>query len=167
MVEFRNTPPRAPIPHRSNEELLEDLCLALRAVGVNEVWSPTQEAVTEVLAIAGELDARDVLVGERLNRLTEETGWLMPKLLEDCRRSPETQPHVTELDGVRRALRCRYCRAAEHPEDDDRYYACDQCLEALIQSFESSSLLRVPSSFGRTMSTAAALMPTPTPWCSM
>jgi hypothetical protein len=137
MVEFRNTPPRAPIPHRSNDALVEDLCLALRAVGVNEVWSPTQEAVAEAVAIADELDARGVIVVERLNRLTEETGWLMPKLLEDCRRSPETHPHVTELDGVRRALRCRYCRAAERPESDARYYACDQCLGALIHSFES------------------------------
>ena len=38
MVEFRNTPPRPPIPNRAVNDLLEDLCLALRAVGVEEVW---------------------------------------------------------------------------------------------------------------------------------
>ena len=137
MVEFRNTPPRSPIPNRSTNDLLEDLCLALRAVGVQEVWPATQEAVAEALAIATELDARGVSVVDRLNRLSEETGWLMPKLLEDCRRSPEMPPYVTELDGVRRRFRCRYCKEAERPEDDDRYSACDQCLGKLIHSFES------------------------------
>jgi len=132
-----NTTPRSPIPNRSTNDLLEDLCLALRAVGVQEVWPATQEAVAEALAIATELDARGVSVVDRLNRLSEETGWLMPKLLEDCRRSPEMPPYVTELDGVRRRFRCRYCKEAERPEDDDRYSACDQCLGKLIHSFES------------------------------
>jgi hypothetical protein len=58
----------------------------------------------------------------------------MPKLLEDCGRSPEEPPYVTELDGVRRRFRCRYCKAAEH-QNDDRYAACDQCLDQLIDSF--------------------------------
>jgi hypothetical protein len=136
MVEFRNTPARPPISNRSSDELLEDLCLALRAAGVQEVWPDTREAVMEAVAIANELDARGISFVERLNRLSTETGWLMPRLLEDCRRGPETPPYVTELDGVRRRLRCRYCRAAEHPEGD-RYSACDRCLTALISSFDS------------------------------
>jgi len=136
MVEFRNTPPRPPIPKRTANDLLEDLCLALRAVGVEEVWPASREAVAEALAIAAELDARGVSFADRLNRLSEETGWLMPKLLEECRRCPEDVSHVTEFDGVRRRFRCRYCKNAEHPEDD-RYAACDPCLEKLIHSFSS------------------------------
>jgi hypothetical protein len=137
MAEFRNTPPRPPIPSRPSDELLEDLCLALRGIGVQEVWQGSRKAITEAIAIANELDARGVPFVERLDRLSIETGWLMSRLLEDCRRSPDMPPYVTELDGVRRALRCRYCRVAERPEEDDRYFACDRCLAALIASFDS------------------------------
>jgi hypothetical protein len=132
VVEFRDTPLRPPIPNRAANDLLEDLCLALRAVGVG-----SREAVAEALAIAAELDGRGVSFIDRLNRLSEETGWLMPELLEECRRSPEERPYITGLDGVRQRFRCRYCKQAEHPEDDDRYWACDQCLEKLIHSFTS------------------------------
>ena len=137
MVEFRDTPPRPPIPERTANDLLEDLCLALRTIGVGEVWAASRESVAEAVAIATELDARGVSFADRLHRLSEETGWLMPKLLEECRRYPEVVPHVTESDGVRRQFRCRYCKNAEHPEDDDRYSACDLCLEKLVHSFSS------------------------------
>src|SRR5256712_7680878 len=115
MVEFRNTPPRPPIPKRTTNELVEDLCLALRAVGVEEVWPASGESVAEALALAAELDARGVSFADRLNRLSEETGLLMPKLLEECRRCPEEVPHVTEFDGVRRRLRIRYCQKDGQP----------------------------------------------------
>jgi hypothetical protein len=135
MVEFRDTPPRPPMANRTVNDLLEDLCLAFREVGIRE-WVPASgNAAAEVLAIAAELDARGVNVADRLNRLSEETGWMMPRLLEECRRSPAGPLYVTELDGVRRRLRCRYCQAAEHPEEDTRYFACDQCFDKLIHSF--------------------------------
>jgi len=78
MVEFRDTPPRPPIANRTAHDLVEDLCLALRAVGVG-----SREAVAEALAIAAELDARGVSSVDRLNRLSEETS-LVPGQCFGC-----------------------------------------------------------------------------------
>ena len=141
MVEFRNTPPRASIGDRDSTELLEDLCIALREVAVRDGWLPKSEevqaSVREALAIATELDSRQVAPTERLDRLSQETGWLMGHLLEECRHFPRVLPRVRELDGIRRHLRCRYCKSAERPEDDVKLAACDACLRRVVRSFES------------------------------
>lgn len=96
-----------------------------------------QDRVSLVLALVGELQARAVDVLPRLVRLTQETGWLMPELLEECRAYPARLPHVRELDGVRRDLRCSYCRRVEYPEDDVTLAACDGCVQRMIDSCDS------------------------------
>jgi hypothetical protein len=141
MTEFRNTPPRIPIQERPSPELLEDLCVALRYVAVREGYlsgdAADEPSIQEAVSIATELDRRHVAVSERLQTLTRETGWLMNDLLDDCREFPAVTPRVRELDGIRRYLRCGYCKLAEHPEDDTHWRAGDACLQDFIQSFES------------------------------
>lgn len=141
MVEFRNTPRRPSIGDRESRELLNDLCIALRDVAVRERSLPkgedAQASVREAVAIALELEKRHVDVRERLQQVSQETGWLMTHLLEDCKRFPDVVPRVRELDGIRRYFRCHYCKAAERPEEDVKYGACNACLGKLIQSFDS------------------------------
>jgi hypothetical protein len=145
VVEFRNTPARSAIGERDSAELLEDLCIALRDVAVREGSLPRSEdaktAVRLAADIAAELDARGVTTSERLDRLSQETGWLMHQLLEDCRRFPSVLPRVRELDGIRRYIRCRYCKAAERPEDDVRWGTCDTCLRRIIESLDSLNVI--------------------------
>jgi hypothetical protein len=117
--------------------LLEDLCIALRHVGGCHGHKGAREYIAETLEIAAELDQRGVSFVERLNRLTQETGWLMARLFDECRRSPETPPEAFDIDGVRRWLRCLYCNRAEHPKKDHLLYACDGCLEKMIESFDT------------------------------
>jgi len=141
MVEFRNTPPRPPIVQRDSTELLEDLCIALREVAVREYSLPNGEvaqgAVQESISVSTELDRRGVNATQRLEQLTRETGWLMSQLLADCKLFPIVVPCVRGLDGIRRKLRCNYCKLAEHPEDDVEWGACDVCLRSIIQSFDT------------------------------
>ena len=96
-----------------------------------------QHGVSLVLALAGELDTRAVDVVPRLARLSQETGWMMPELLEECRGYTATWPRVRELDGVRRDLRCSHCRRVERPEDDVTLVACDDCVRRMIDSCDS------------------------------
>lgn len=126
-------------------DLLEDLCIALRDVAVREGSLPRSEdaqtAVRQAVEIAAELDVRGVTTSERLDRLAQETGWLMNQLLDDCKQFPRVVPRVRELDGIRRYLRCGYCKAAERPEDDVRWGACDACLRRIVESLDSLNLL--------------------------
>ena len=141
MVEFRNTPPRAAIEERDSSELLEDLCLSLRDVAVREGSLPNSEdaqaAVRTAVLIAEELDSREIDSTEQLNRLSQETGWQMDRLLDDCREFPKVVPWVRESDGIRRYFRCQYCKSAERPEDDVRLCACNACLQRIIESLDS------------------------------
>ena len=140
-MEFRNTPPRVSPQGRPVPELLEDLCVALRDVAVRDhsmsTYATAESWIREVVSIATELERRQVDVSERLDRLSEETGWLMKRLLDDCKAFPAVDPHVRGLDGIRRYFRCDYCRSAERPEDDMEFGACNACLGRMIQSFES------------------------------
>ena len=141
VVEFRNTPTRPAIEKRDTPELLEDLCIALRDVAVREGSLPrsedSQSAVSASVSIAAELEKRGVATTDRLERLSEETGWLMNELLADCRSFPRVVPRVRELDGIRRYLRCRYCKSAERPESDVKWGACNACLTRIIKSIDS------------------------------
>lgn len=114
---MKNTPPEPPIEQRETGELVEDLCLALRDVGVGDQNLPDGEwvvsAVRRVQRLHGELSRRGADVTRRLERLSEETSWQMPPLLRDCLMYPEVIPYVRERDGVRRALRCLACRKRE------------------------------------------------------
>jgi hypothetical protein len=141
VIEFRNTPLPPEIRSRSSEELLEDLCIALRQVGVGErvfrAGEDAQGEIRNVVAIADELEKRSYDYTGRLERLSNETGWQVIFLLDECKRFPRAIPYVRDLDGIRRQFRCRYCRRAERPEDDVSLSACDQCLSKMILTFES------------------------------
>ena len=127
-----NTPPRPPIPKRPTEELLEDLCLELRHVACGEFDLPCGERVVshvrEACVIHTELTLRRVDCGARLERLSEETGWLIPMLLADCLAYPQRTPYVRESDGIRRHLRCRLCTKLERPPDAELFLFCHECM---------------------------------------
>jgi hypothetical protein len=146
-VECTAARPRlSPPGERDSSGLLEDLCLALRKVAMHEGYyrpdERTHQAVRDVLAVAAELDRRRVDAAPRLEQLSKETSWLMQELLAECRRLPDGNPRVRDLEGIRRYLRCPYCRVAERPESDEAHHACDACLSKMAASFES--LMPVP-----------------------
>jgi hypothetical protein len=117
---MRNTKPEPEISERETILLLEDLCLALRDVGVINYDLPDGgrviEAITSVRELYTELQHRGVDPHGRLKQLTDETGWLMPQLLEDCVSWPERLPYVRERDGIRRMFRCSLCESEEIPD---------------------------------------------------
>lgn len=133
-----NTPPRPPIQNRSDEELLEDLCLEMRHVAVSDRDLPTGESVVphigEVCSIHTELNSRGVDIRPRLERLSEETHWLIPPLLADCLAYPQRLPYVREPDGIRRSLRCHSCTNAERPVDAKVFWFCDACMRRVLDA---------------------------------
>ena len=122
-------------------ELLEELCLALRHVGVGDHDLPSGERVTahilSVQRLSAVLLARGVDVRPRLERLSTETGWLMPELLADCLGVPAPQPYVRESDGIRRTLRCQRCHRAERPPDAWIFWFCDGCLHEVLTALRT------------------------------
>src|SRR5690242_6375754 len=113
---MHDTPPPPPVVDRTVETLLEDLCVALRYVGVQNGAGPRgRQAIEEACEIKRELDKRGVDPTQRLTTLTQETRWRMDELLKDCLDFPRRTPEVKELDGVRRGLRCPLCGIREYP----------------------------------------------------
>jgi ribosomal protein L37AE/L43A len=142
---MRNTPAEPSIEQRGTEDLIEDLCLALRDVGVRDYGLPKDEravsAVLRVQQLHGELSRRGADFTSRLERLSRETSWQMVSLLRDCLMYPEVIPYVREEDGIRRALRCSACRERELPgREGISVWLCDSCLMEATESFRS----RVP-----------------------
>ncbi len=137
---MRNTLPEPPIEERDTTKLLEDLCLALRDVGVGDYGLPDNEGgvanVARVQQIHAELQKRAVDYGPRVAQLSDETEWQMELLLQDCLAYPEVIPYVRESDGVRRALRCYICREREFP-DRNALALCDVCLEQSAESIRN------------------------------
>ena len=133
---MRPTDPPLQRSERSTPELVEELCLALRDVGVGTgflpYWGPPPDIaaeVTRVREVSEELRRRGAEVSDRLNLLATETGWSMSILYEECLRFPEVRPWVRQRgDGIREALRCQACRRAEFPEGSFRLRLCDACL---------------------------------------
>lgn len=140
---MRNTLPEPPIEQRDTHGLIEDLCLALRDVGVRDSGLPDDErgvaSIEGVRRLHAELEKRGADYHPRLARLTEETGWQMEQLLRECLNYPEVVPYVRERDGVRRAFRCPVCRQGEFP-DREGLQLCDACMERSAESIQS----RVP-----------------------
>lgn len=138
-MEMKNTPPLLPIAQRSNHEIIEELCLALRDVGVRTYSLPNDEwaisAVKKVQEIYTLLKQRNVDFQSRIERLSEETSWQMEILLQECLVFPEVVPFVRDADGVRRALRCNICQKNEHP-DREGIWLCNICLEQAKNSVE-------------------------------
>ncbi len=140
---MRNTLPEPAVEQRETPELIEDLCLALRDVGVRDYGLPDDErgvaSIKSVQRIHAELEKRGVDYRSRLARLTEETKWQIEPLLRECLAYPEVVPYVREADGVRRAFRCSVCRQREFP-DRKGLFLCNVCLEQSAESIYS----RVP-----------------------
>lgn len=143
---MRNTSPGPPIAERATPKLLEDLCLALRDVGVRDHSLPDDDhalaAVRNVRTIHEELEKRGVDLTARLSLLSEETKWQMEPLLRECLSFPDAVPYVRESDGIRRAFRCYVCERREFP-DRRGLSLCDDCLARAAESIRT----RVP--FGR------------------
>jgi hypothetical protein len=143
---MRNTPIPPPFERRSNDDLIDDLCIALRNVGVWDYSLPKDERavsyVNEVKEIYRELKKRQVQFTPRIELLSQETKWQMSQLLEECLQYPSVIPYVREADGVRRALRCSLCGARERPIDDERYRVCDTCLQECITAINAKKPLK-------------------------
>lgn len=82
---MRDTAPPPPVGERATNALVEDLCGALRDVGVLGPELPggprVVGAIEDVRTIVHELTQRCVDVRERLDELTEQTRWRMNDLL--------------------------------------------------------------------------------------
>jgi len=141
-----DSPPRPPIHKRLNEELLEDLCLELRHVACGEGdWPLGERVVThvrEVRALHAELSTRGVDCLPRLARLSEETRWQIPTLLDDCLAYPERTPYVREPDGIRRFLRCQLCTKVERPPDAKLFWFCETCMRRVLDAVRECA--RIP-----------------------
>ena len=137
---MQNTPPLLPIEQRPTSELVEDLCLALRDVGVWTWNLPNDERaiykIRSVQEIYAKLEERKVDVRTRIEHLTEETSWQMEILLQECLAFPEIIPYARDLDGVRRSFRCSICQKREFP-DCEGIFLCNVCLAQSKESFES------------------------------
>jgi hypothetical protein len=140
-----NTPPEPPIRDRDNKKLLEDLCIGLRNVGVWDSELPGGDTVRnyieETKMIHAELKRRGVDVDTRVSQLSDESGWLMGELLEDCLDFPKTLPYVKEADGIRRYFRCWLCVEREFTAEAKRFLLCEDCLHRLSTDIKK----RVPS----------------------
>lgn len=140
-----NTPPEPPIRDRDNKKLIEDLCIALRNVGVWDSELPAGDTVRsyieETKMIYAELKGRGVDLDTRVSQLSDESGWLMGELLKDCLDFPKTLPYVKEADGIRRYFRCWLCAEREFTLHAKRFLLCEQCLQKLLSDIRR----RVPS----------------------
>jgi hypothetical protein len=96
----RPSDPRPPLAKWATGEVLEELCLALREVGVHDGWGAlsdwSQRAIERVRAADRELRSRNSDIEQRLANLSEETGWRMTDLLTECRAYPDTRPRLRE-----------------------------------------------------------------------
>jgi hypothetical protein len=133
-----------PLHERPEEQLLEDLCVELRHVGVGDYGLPNEfrlvEHIHQVTAIHAELARRGVRERSRLELLSKETAWQIQELLEDCLAFPKKMPYVREQDGIRRTLRCRACGQAERPPDAKVFWFCDACMGRVVDAIRG----RVP-----------------------
>ena len=136
-----NTPPKPPLRERSDSTLLEELCLELRHVGVNDYNLPdgdrVKQHIREVCLIHAELLRRTIDCDSKITVLSEETSWKMKSLLEDCLAYPAKQPYVRELDGIRRSLRCTRCGKAERPRDAKLFWFCESCMKLVALALKN------------------------------
>ena len=145
---------RDPIPNLAEqnlETLIDELCLALRDVGVSTQYLPEvrppqdiSHAVGIVQCLAEELRRRDTDLTPRLKTLSEETKWKMSDLYAECLSYPATRPWVKAAsDGLRIALRCKACDKNEFPEHSQRLRLCCSCLD----NFDTALAMATPREF--------------------
>jgi hypothetical protein len=136
-----NTPPPPPLPQRSTNDLLDELCVELRHVGVGDWGLPKDERVLShikaVRAIRDELHNRRVELSAKIAELSSQTGWQMDQLLDDCLAFPKKMPYVREQDGIRRSLRCQKCKQVERHPDAKLFWFCEDCLAETIAAMRS------------------------------
>jgi hypothetical protein len=137
---MRPTDPRPPLAEWEPTELLDELCVALRDVGVHDSWGPlsdrSKKAIERVRSADSELRSKGIDTEQRLASLSEETGWRMKDLFDECRAYPGVRPRLREKDGVRRVLRCHGCSENARPESDERYFLCDGCLKKVAHAIQ-------------------------------
>lgn len=142
---MRNSLQPAPICERDTNTLLEDLCVALRNVGVFDHDLPDGEKVRQHIAAVGsikrELDRRGIQTDERITRLSHETHWRMQELLQDCLAFPKSMPYVKEPDGIRRTLRCLLCRTRERTLDAKVFWWCNECIIRVLQAIKEKKVI--------------------------
>jgi hypothetical protein len=135
-----NTPPPPPPDQRDTDTLVEDLCVALRNVGVHDSELPdgarVLKAIEQVRTFHQELVRRGVGLSDRLEELSQQTRWRMGELLDECLRFPAVMPYVKEMDGVRRYLRCGLCGRAERPVDPGPFWMCDGCMRRTVEAID-------------------------------
>jgi hypothetical protein len=137
MMEIRNTATRADLEWLDTPELIDQLMIGLRHVAVAERYDPSPSDtmvnwIGFVQRVHGLLAGRFVAVEDDIESLSNETGWLMGPLLQECLQWPTTSPHVREADGIRRFQRCWHCRQREYP-DTTTESLCDECLLRLLE----------------------------------
>lgn len=135
-MEIRNTPTEPDLEWLDSPELLSQLMIALRNVGVHEVHLPCPsdtmvDWIGVVQRIHHLLVQRAIDPTADLQKLSEQTGWLIQPLLEECLQWPKVTPHVREKDGIRRLQRCWLCCQREYP-DAAAETLCDGCLLQMI-----------------------------------
>lgn len=120
-------------------KVVEDFCNALLDAarhGYRKDSIPTVRLLRLALADGG-IDPLP-----RVRQLSEETGLDLIDFLDQCLRFPAIVPMVRERDGVKKDLRCSGCRKRERPEDDDRFWRCDECLESMRRVVASGKPVR-------------------------
>ena len=138
MVEFRNTAPKLPVSERTDKEIVEALCIALREVGVSNAGLPDGERIRERIKTAQEIYKeivkRDINVTRRIKKLSKETKWPMARLLDETIRFPDTIPYLIENPKLvcRECLKNTYARNAA-------LGLCNDCLKKGIELIESGS----------------------------
>jgi hypothetical protein len=99
-MEIRNTPPPLPFPEWQDDPLTEELCLALRLIGVLNGQLPDGEqvraAIRRVQEIHHELARRSLAIGPRIRRLSTEMGWDIETLLHDSLVYPQAIPYLAQ-----------------------------------------------------------------------
>jgi hypothetical protein len=97
-LEIRNSTPSPPLVEWEDAPLLEELCLALRDVGVSNLQLPDGEgvrrAISRVKELSAELKERDIDVSSRIARLSSETNWDMDSLLRQTLSFPRAVPYL-------------------------------------------------------------------------
>ena len=138
-----NTPPKPPIQERTDLDLLDELCLELRHVGVCDNDLPNgnrvKQHIREVCVIHTELVRRKTDIDSRIDLLSKATSWEIDNLLGDCLAFPRRQPYVKELDGIRRTLRCRLCRKTERPPDAKLFWFCESCMKRVALALQQKA----------------------------
>lgn len=138
MVEFRNTPPKPPISERTDKEVVEALCIAIRDVGVSNGVLPDGEGIREKIKTAQdihkEIVKRDINIRRRIKKLSRETKWPMVRLLDETIQFPETIPYLEKKP----KLVCRECVENTYARNAP-LGLCDGCLEKGIELIESDS----------------------------